>query len=65
MAEADPPAPPEVVQLAVQPASRLWVAALVGLGVAVLVGVALLMLGEVLLSIRPKLLDALITAGFP
>lgn len=50
------------VRLVVQPEARLWVAVMLGVGGAVAVGAALLLLGELFASMREPILDALIQA---
>jgi hypothetical protein len=54
-----------VVPLAVQPFSRTWSAAWLGLGVALLLGAVLLALGETFASLRQPVLDALIGTRLP
>ncbi len=61
---ADPASPPAgVVEVAVQPPVRLWVAVSLGCGAALLGAALLLVLGEVFVSMKGPVLEALILAG--
>ena len=49
-----------VVELTVQPMSRLWTAIFVGLGAGILAAACLLVLGEVFASMKLPAMEALI-----
>ena len=65
MSNAAPSRPPGVVELVVQPTSRLWTATLLGFGAAALGGSAMLVMGELALGMRQVLLDVLLAGGLP
>jgi hypothetical protein len=57
------PAPPkDLVIIAAQPASRLWIALMIGLGSAALAVALVLVLGELLLGWRGSLFEAVLNA---
>lgn len=55
--------PGSVVRMTVQPAVRLWVAVMLGLGAAAFFGAVMLVAGELFVSLRTPVLEALILAG--
>ena len=64
----DEPLVPEesaVVEMAVQPISRLWIAVSMAFGSGLLLAAVVLVLGEVLVSMRQPILEALILTRNP
>ena len=62
MATEASPRSGEVVELAPAPASRLWVALVLGVGAAILGAAAVLVLGEVFLALKRPVLEALLVS---
>ena len=56
--------PKRLVELSVQPISRLWLISSLTLGAALLCGTGLLVLGEVLLAFEGHVLELLLTSRF-
>jgi hypothetical protein len=52
--------PSGVVELSVQPGSRLWLALCVGVGAALVLAALLLAAGELLISLRQPAVEALV-----
>ncbi len=55
--------PPGVAEIAVQPPVRLWTALMIGCGAAALAAALVLVLGEVFVSMKGSVLEALIVSG--
>ena len=59
------PDEPAVVEMAVQPISRLWVVMSIAVGAGILLAATVLVLGEILIALRQPILEALILARTP